>query len=37
MLEGLFQPMHLLVTVMVLVPLFLVGRVLWHLGSRLKK
>jgi hypothetical protein len=37
MFEGMFQPMHLLVFFIVGVPLFLMGRVLWRLGSRLKK
>jgi hypothetical protein len=37
MLEGLFQPTHLIVFVVVLVPLFLMGRILCHLGSKLKK
>jgi hypothetical protein len=40
MFEGLFQPMHLLILsiflVVVLGGMFLVFRVLWHLGSKLK-
>ena len=36
MLNGLFQPMHLLVLAVLLVGAFLVFRVLWRLGSKLK-
>ena len=34
MLEGLFQPMHLLVLVVLGVPFFLVCRWLWRKGSQ---
>jgi hypothetical protein len=36
MLNELFQPMHLIVLVVLLVGAFLVFRVLWRLGSKLK-
>ena len=36
MFEGLFQPMHWIVLAVLLVGVFLVFRVLWHLGSKLK-
>jgi hypothetical protein len=36
MLEGLLEPMHLLVGIIVLVLVFLVCRWLWHAGSRRK-
>jgi hypothetical protein len=40
MFEGLFQPMHLIILlvflVVVLGDVFLVFRVLWRLGSKLK-
>jgi hypothetical protein len=38
MLEGLFQPLHLILVVLpiFLVGVFLVFRVLWRLGSKLK-
>jgi hypothetical protein len=35
MLEGLLQPMHLLVLIVILVPAFVVLRLLWKLGTRL--
>jgi hypothetical protein len=34
MLEGLFQPMHLLVALVVAVPVFLVCRLLYRWGSK---
>jgi len=36
MLEGLFQPMHLFILVVLMGGVFLVFRVLWRLGSKLK-
>jgi len=36
MFEGLFQPIHLLVGVLVVVGLFVVFRALWRLGSKQK-
>jgi hypothetical protein len=36
MLDGLFQPMHWLVLVVLLVGVFLAFRVHWRLGSKLK-
>lgn len=35
MLEGIFQPLHLLVLIIVGVPAFVVLRLLWKLGTRL--
>ena len=35
MLEGLFQPMHLVVLAIVAVPAFLILRLLWKAGTRL--
>jgi hypothetical protein len=35
MLEGLFQPMHLLVLAIVAIPAFVVLRLLWKAGTRL--
>ncbi len=34
---GEFSALHIIIALVLLVPVFLVGRVLWHLGSRLKK
>ena len=36
MLEGLLQPMHFFILVVLLGGVFLVFRVLWRLGSKLK-
>lgn len=36
MLEGLLQPVHLFVLVIIMGGVFLVGRVLWRLGSKRK-
>jgi hypothetical protein len=36
MLDGLFQPMHLIVLAVLVAGAFLVFRVLWRLGSKLK-
>jgi hypothetical protein len=36
MFEGLFQPVHLIMLLIVAVGVFLVFRVLWHLGSKSK-
>jgi hypothetical protein len=36
MFEGLFQPLHLIILLIFLVGVFLVFRVLWRLGSKLK-
>jgi hypothetical protein len=33
-MEGLFQPMHLLALAVFFVPVFLIGGLLWRLGSR---
>jgi hypothetical protein len=37
MLEGLFQPMHLLVLALVAIPVFVILRLLWKAGTRLGK
>jgi hypothetical protein len=37
MLEGLFQPMHLLVLTIVAIPAFVIVRLLWKAGTRLGK
>jgi hypothetical protein len=37
MLEGLFQPMHLLVLAIVSIPAFVIVRLLWKAGTRLGK
>jgi len=37
MLEGLFQPMHLLVLAIVVIPALSVLRLLWNAGTRLGK
>ncbi len=36
-LADMFDVPHLVSTFIILTPLFVVGRVLWHLGSRLKQ
>jgi hypothetical protein len=36
MFEGLLQPMHLVVLLVVVPGAFLVGRLLWRLGSKKK-
>ena len=36
MLEALFQPMHLIALVFAGIPLFLIGRALWRVGSKEK-
>jgi len=33
-MEGMFQQMHLVVTVFVLAVVILIGRVLWRLGTK---
>jgi hypothetical protein len=36
MFEGLLQPMHLLVGFVLLIPVFLICRWLWRVGSKRK-
>jgi hypothetical protein len=36
MFEGLFQPIHLIFIVLVVVGLFFIFRALWRLSSKLK-
>ncbi len=36
-MQALFQPSYFVAAVLFLVPLFLMGRLVWHLGSKLKK
>jgi hypothetical protein len=36
MLEGLLQPMHLIVLAVLFVGAFVVSRALWRIGAKLK-
>lgn len=34
MFEGLLEPVHLIVGLCIAVPVFMIGRVIWRVGSK---
>ena len=34
MFEGLLQPTHIVAALIVLIPIVLIGRILWRLGAK---